>query len=185
MTSTTYLVWIMIAFTMCFLLSSVRITRYDVNSKDCPKDIKDAFFKKHPGAKWLSDMKESLDRVNNHIKNDIIVFLKDCLKKEHILKIIEMTTILKLGQETLAMSYDTLSKISIRKADKYIKKHGVKAANEEFFGDYIESIYYIVFILEEMKSKIKNNEEFKFSNELCVSFKERAKDIRSRLCSKN
>ena len=84
MTSTTYIMWIMVAFTMCFLLSSIRIARYDVNSKDCPKDIKDAFFKKHPGAKWMFDMKESLDRVNNHIKNEVVVFLKERTKEERI-----------------------------------------------------------------------------------------------------
>lgn len=185
MISTTYIMWILAAFTLCIMLSSIKIVRYDVNSKDCPKDIKDAFFKKHPGAKWLSDMKESLDRVNNHITNDVILFLKERIKEEQIFKIVEMTTMLKLGQEILAMSYDTLANISLRRADKYIKKHGVKAANEEFFGDYIENIYYTVFILEEMKSKIISKEEFKFPNELCVSFKERAKDIRGKLCSKN
>lgn len=184
MISTTYIMWILVAFTLCIVLSSVRIVRYDVNSKDCPKDIKDAFFKKHPGAKWLSDMKESLDRVNNHIKNEIVVFLKERIKEEQIFKIVEMTTMLKLGQEILAMSYDTLSKISLRSADKYIRKHGVKAANEEFFGDYIETIYYTVFILEEMKSKIISKEEFRFSNELCDSLKRRAQDIRGELCSK-
>lgn len=185
MISTVNPMLILAVFLIFILLSSVKVVKYDVGSKECPKEIKDAFYKKHPGAKWLSDMKESLDRVNNHIKNDIILFLKDCLKKEHIFKIIEMTTMLKLGQEILAMSYDTLAKISLRKADKYVKKHGVKAANEKFFGDYIENIYYTVFILDEMKSKIKNNEEFKFSNELCDSLKERAQNIRGRLCSKN
>ena len=185
MTSTIYIMWIFAAFILCIMLSSIRIVRYDVNSKDCPKDIKDAFFKKHPGAKWLFDMKESLDRVNNYIRNDIALFLKERLKEEHILKIIEMTTTLKLGHEVLAMSYDELSKISIRKADKYVRKHGVKAANEKFFGDCIENIYYVVFILDEMKSKIVNKEEFRFSNELCDSIKNRARDIRGELCSKN
>ena len=185
MTSTTYIIWIMVAFTMCFLLSSIRIARYDLNSKDCPQHIKDDFYKKHPGAKWMFDMKDSLDRVNNHIKNEVVVFLKERIKEEQIFKIVEMTTMLKLGQEILAMSYDTLAKISLRSADKYIRKHGVKAANEKFFGDYIENIYYTVFILEEMKSKIINKEEFRFPNELCDSLKRRAQDIRGELCSKN
>ena len=185
MISTTNIMWILVAFTICFLLSSVRVVRYDVNSKDCPKDIKDAFFKKHPGAKWLFDMKESLDRVNSHMQNDIIVFLKERIKEESLFKIVEMTTTLKLGQEILTMSYDELSKITIRRADRFVKKHGVKAANEEFFGDYIENIYYIVFILDEMKSKIISKEEFRLPEELCDSIKERAKTIRGRLCSKN
>lgn len=183
MTSTINPMLILAVFLMFILLSSVRVIKYDVGSKDCPKEIKDAFYKKHPGAKWMSDMKDSLDRVNNHIKNDFIVFLKGCLKEEPIFKIIEMTTTLKLGQEVLAMSYDELSKLTLRKADRFIKRHGIKAANEKFFGDYIENIYYIVFILEEMKSKIVNKEEFRFTEELCDSIKERAKNIRGKLCS--
>lgn len=183
MTSTTYIMWIMVAFTICILLSSVRMVKYDINSKDCPQQIKDAFFRKHPGAKWMFDMKASLDRVNNHIKNDIILFLKESIKEEPIFKIIEMTTTLKLGQEILSMSYDELSKISLRRADRFIKKHGIKAANEKFFGDYIENIYYVVFILEEMKSKIISKEEFRFPEELCDSIKERARNIRGKLCS--
>lgn len=174
---------ILAVFLIFILMSSIRVVKYDVGSKDCPKEIKDAFFKKHPGAKWMSDMKDSLDRVNNHIKNDFIVFLKGCLKEEPIFKIIEMTTTLKLGQEVLAMSYDELSKLTLRKADRFIKRHGIKAANEKFFGDYIENIYYIVFILEEMKSKIVNKEEFRFTEELCDSIKERARNIRGKLCS--
>lgn len=185
MTSTIYIMWILAAFTLCIMMSSIRIVRYDVNSKDCPKEIKDVFYKKHPGAKWLFDMKESLDRVNNHIKNEFVVFLKEHIKEEQIFKIFEMTTMLKLGQEILAMSYDTLANISLRSADRYVRKHGVKAANEKFFGDYIENIYYTVFILEEMKSKIINKEEFRFPNELCDSLKRRAQDIRGELCSKN
>lgn len=183
MISTVNPMLILAAFMICILLSSIRVVKYDVGSKDCPKEIKDAFYKKHPGAKWMSDMKDSLDRVNNHIKNDFIVFLKGCLKEEPIFKIIEMTTTLKLGQEVLAMSYDELSKLTLRKADRFIKRHGIKAANEKFFGDYIENIYYIVFILEEMKSKIVNKEEFRFTEELCDSIKERAKNIRGKLCS--
>lgn len=174
---------ILAVFLIFILMSSIRVVKYDVGSKDCPKEIKDAFFKKHPGAKWVSDMKDSLDRVNNHIKNDFIVFLKGCLKEEPIFKIIEMTTTLKLGQEVLAMSYDELSKLTLRKADRFIKRHGIKAANEKFFGDYIENIYYIVFILEEMKSKIVNKEEFRFTEELCDFIKERARNIRGKLCS--
>ncbi|MBQ2396643.1 MAG: hypothetical protein II304_06300 [Bacteroidales bacterium] len=185
MTSTLNLMLILAVFLIFILLSSTRIVRYDLNSKDCPQHIKDDFYKKHPGAKWLFDMKESLDRVNNHIKNEVVVFLKERIKEEQIFKIVEMTTMLKLGQEILAMSYDTLAKISLRSADKYIRKHGVKAANEKFFGDYIENIYYTVFILEEMKSKIINKEEFRFPNELCDSLKRRAQDIRGELCSKN
>lgn len=183
MISTVNPMLILAVFLIFILLSSVRVVKYDVGSKDCPKEIKDAFYKKHPGAKWMSDMKDSLDRVNNHIKNDFIVFLKGCLKEEPIFKIIEMTTTLKLGQEVLAMSYEELSKLTLRKADRFIKRHGIKAANEKFFGDYIENIYYIVFILEEMKSKIVNKEEFRFTEELCDSVKERAKNIRGKLCS--
>lgn len=183
MISTVNPMLILAVFLIFILLSSVRVVKYDVGSKDCPKEIKDAFFKKHPGAKWMSDMKDSLDRVNNHIKNDFIVFLKGCLKEEPIFKIIEMTTTLKLGQEVLAMSYEELSKLTLRKADRFIKRHGIKAANEKFFGDYIENIYYVVFILEEMKSKIVNKEEFRFTEELCDSIKERAKNIRGKLCS--
>lgn len=183
MISTVNIMWIFVAFMICVLLSSVRITKYDINSKDCPQGVKDAFFKKHPGAKWIFDMKASLDRVNNHIKNDIIIFLKESIKEEPIFKIVEMTTMLKLGQEILSMSYDELSKITSRRADRFVKKHGVKAATEEFFGDYIENIYYVIFILDEMKSKIISKEEFRFPEELCDSIKERAKNIRGKLCS--
>lgn len=175
--------WLFVFATLFWVATHIKVKRvmYNISSDDCPKEIKEAYFCKHPGAKWILDMEASFDRVNKHMK-DFASYLKDTeeVKERQIsgLAAIKIITVLTMGQELLGSAYDKLVKISPRKADHIIRKYGTRAATEKYFGDFIEDFYYTAFILDEMRGKIERKEEFDFSKETCASCKERAHNIR-------
>ena len=175
--------WFFVFATLFWAATHIKIqkVRYNISSDDCPKEIKEAYFRKHPGAKWVLEMEASFDKVNKHMK-DFAHYLKDTEEiKEHKisgLAAIEIMTVLTMGQELLGSAYKKLVKISPRKADRIISKYGARAATEKYFGDFIEDFYYTVFVLDEMKGKIERKEEIDFSKETCASCKERAHNIR-------
>lgn len=175
--------WFFVFATILWVVTHTKIKKvqYNIASDDCPKEIKEAYFRKHPGARWILDLEASFDRVNKHMK-DFASYLKDIeeVKERQIsgLAAIEIMTVLTMGQELLGSAYRELVKISPRKADRIIRKYGTRAATEKYFGDFIEDFYYTTFVLDEMKGKIERKEEFDFSKETCAACKERAHNIR-------
>ena len=175
--------WFFVFATLFWVATHIKVkrVRYNISSDDCPKEMNEAYFCKHPGAKWVLEMEASFDRVNKHMK-DFAHYLKDNeeLKEHKIsgLAAFEIMAVLTMGQELLGSAYSKLVKISLRKADRIISKYGAKAATEKYFGDFIEDFYYTAFVLDEMKGKIERKEEFDFSQETCASCKERAHNIR-------
>lgn len=184
MTTVAMVAWFFVFATIFWAVTHIKIKKvqYNISSDDCPKEIKEAYFSKHPGAKWILDLEASFDRVNKHMK-DFASYLKDTeeVKERHIsgLAAIEIMTVLTMGQELLGSAYRKLVKISPRKADRIIRKYGTRAATEKYFGDFIEDFYYTTFVLDEMKGKIERKEEFDFSKETCAACKERAHNIRA------
>lgn len=176
--------WFFVFATLFWAATHIKIqrVRYNISSDDCPKEIKEAYFRKHPGAKWVLEMEASFDKVNKHMK-DFAHYLKDTEEiKDHKisgLAAIEIMAVLTMGQELLESAYKKLVKISPRKADRIIYKYGAKAATEKYFGDFIEDFYYTVFVLDEMKEKIEKKETFDLSKEALASLKNRAHNIRA------
>lgn len=183
MTTVAMFAWAIVFAILFWVTTHIKIKKiqYNISSDDCPKEIKEAYFRKHPGAKWILDLEASFDRVNKHMK-DFASYLKDTeeVKERQIsgLAAIEIMTVLTMGQELLGSAYRELVKISPRKADRIIRKYGTRAATEKYFGDFIEDFYYTTFVLDEMKGKIERKEEFDFSKETCAACKERAHNIR-------
>lgn len=168
--------WFFIFMIIFWGITHIKLKKVNITSDDCPKEIKDVYFNKHPGAKWIIDMKNSFDRVSKHMK-DFTVFLKDN-KNVKSLTAIEIIMVLTMGQQILVNAYEKLAKMSIFKADHIINKHGIKAATEMYFGDYIEDFYYTAFIIDLFKDSIEKKKDFEISKETLVSCKERAHNIR-------
>ena len=174
---------VLVSATLLFIAAHIRIYKvnYNISSNDCPKEIKEAYFRKHPGAKWLLDMKDSLDKVCKHMK-DFALYMKNNeeLKERKIssLAAFEVMLVLSSGETILRNAYKKLNSISVRKADHIIKKYGTNAATEKYFGGFIEDFYYTTFVLDEMKERIEKKEEIDLSHEVLTSCKERAHNIR-------
>lgn len=183
MSTVAMVAWFFVFATLFWAATHIKIQRvnYNISSDECPKEIKEAYFRKHPGAKWVLDMEASFDKVNKHMK-DFAHYLKDNedVKERKIsgLAAIEIMTVLTMGQELLGSAYKKLVKMSPRRADRIIRKYGTRAATEKYFGDFIEDFYYTTFILDEMKEMIEKKEGFYFSKETCAACKERAHNIR-------
>lgn len=175
--------WFFVFATILWVATHTKIKRvqYNISSDDCPKEIKEAYFRKHPGAKWIFYLEASFDRVNKHMK-DFASYLKDTEElKEHkisSLAAIEIITVLTMGQELLESAYRKLVRISPRKADRIIKKYGTNTATEKYFGGLIEDFYYTTFVLDEMKERLERKENINISSEVLTSCKERAHNIR-------
>ena len=75
-------------------------------------------------------------------------------------------------------AYKKLKSISVRKADRIIKKYSTNAATEKYFGSFIEDFYYTTFVIDEMKERIEKNEMDHISSDVLTSCKERAHNIR-------
>ena len=174
--------WIMVSATLLFVAAHIKIYKfkYNISSDECPKEIKEAYFRKHPGAKWILNMVASLDKVNKHMK-DFALYLKNTeeIKERKISSLaVEVMLVLSSGKTILRNAYKKLNSISVRKADRIINKHGIKAVTEMYFGDYIEDFYYIAFIIDLFKDSIEKKKDFEISKETLVSCKERAHNIR-------
>ena len=175
--------WILVSAILLFVAAHIKVYKvnYNISSNDCPKEIKEAYFQKHPGAKWLLDMKDSLEKVCKHMK-DFALYMKNNeeLKERKIsgLAAVEVMMVLSMGEQLLRNAYEKLYRISLRKADQIIKKYGTNAATEKYFGDLIEDFYYTTFVLDEMKERIEKKEEIDISHEALTSCKERAHNIR-------
>ena len=173
--------WFFIFMIILWGITHIKVKKVNVTSDDCPKEIKEAYFRKHPGAKWIFYLEASFDRVNKHMK-DFASYLKDTEElKEHkisSLAAIEIITVLTMGQELLESAYRKLVRISPRKADRIIKKYGTNTATEKYFGGLIEDFYYITFVLDEMKERLERKENIDISSEVLTSCKERAHNIR-------
>lgn len=86
--------------------------------------------------------------------------------------------VLSSGETILRNAYKKLNSISVRKADRIIRKYGTNAATEKYFGSFIEDFYYTTFVIGEMKEIIEKKEEIDLSHEVLTSCKERAHNIR-------
>lgn len=175
--------WILAFATFLFVAAHIKIykVKYNISSDECPKEIKEAYFRKHPGAKWIFNMVASLDKVNKHMK-DFALYLKNTeeFKERKIsnLAAFEVMLVLSSGETILRNAYKKLNSISVRKADRIIKKYGTNAATEKYFGSFIEDFYYTTFVIDEMKERIEKNEMDHISSDVLTSCKERAHDIR-------
>ena len=175
--------WIMVSATLLFVAAHIKIysVKYNILSDDCPEKIKELYFRKHPGAKWILDMVNSLDKVNKHMK-DFAHYLKNTeeFKERKIssLAALEIMLVLSSGETILRNAYKKLNSISVRKADRIIRKYGTNAATEKYFGSFIEDFYYTTFVIDEMKERIEKKEETDLSHEVLTSCKERAHNIR-------
>lgn len=175
--------WIMVSATLLFVAAHIKIYRvkYNISSDDCPEKIKELYFRKHPGAKWIFDMVNSLDKVNKHMK-DFAHYLKNTEefkeRKFSGLSALEVMLVLSSGETILRNAYKKLNSISVRKADRIIRKYGTNAATEKYFGSFIEDFYYTTFVIDEMKERIEKKEEIDLSHEVLTSCKERAHNIR-------
>ena len=173
--------WIMASATLLFVAAHIKIYRYNISSDECPKEIKEAYFRKHPGAKWILNMAASLDKVKQHMK-DFSLYLKNTeeFKERKIssLAAFEVMLVLSSGETILRNAYKKLNSISVRKADHIIKKYGTNAATEKYFGSFIEDFYYTTFVIDEMKERLEKKEMIHLSNDVLTSCKERAHNIR-------
>lgn len=175
--------WILVSATLLFVAAHIKIykVKYNISSDDCPEKIKEIYFQKHPGAKWILNMVNSLDKVNKHMK-DFALYLKDTeeFKERKIssLGAFEAMLVLYSGEAILRNAYKKLNSISVRKADRIIRKYGTNAATEKYFGSFIEDFYYTSFVIDEMKERLGNKEEIDLSHEVLTSCKERAHNIR-------
>ena len=174
---------ILVSATLLFVAAHIKIykVKYNISSDDCPKDVKELYFRKHPGAKWILNMANSLDKVNKHMK-DFALYLKDTeeFKERKISSLVafEVMLVLSSGESILRNAYKKLDSISVRKADRIIRKYGINAATEKYFGSFIEDFYYTSFVIDEMKERLENKEEIDLSHEVLTSCKERAHNIR-------
>ena len=175
--------WIMVSAIFLFVAVHIKIykVKYNISSDDCPEKIKELYFRKHPGAKWIFDMVNSLDKVNKHMK-DFAHFLKNTeeFKERKIssLAAFEIMLVLSSGETILRNACKKLNSISVRKADHIIKKYGTNAATEKYFGSFIEDFYYTTFVIDEIKERLEKKESIDISNEVLISCKERAHNIR-------
>lgn len=175
--------WIMVSATLLFVAAHIKIynVKYNISSDECPKEIKEVYFRKHPGAKWILNMVASLDKVNKHMK-DFALYLKNTeeFKERKIssLAAFEVMLVLSSGEAILRNAYKKLNSISVRKADRIIKKYSTNAATEKYFGSFIEDFYYTTFVIDEMKERLEKKESIDISNEVLTSCKERAHNIR-------
>lgn len=175
--------WILVSATLLFVAAHIKIykVKYNISSDDCPEKIKEIYFRKHPGAKWILNMIASLDKVDKHMK-DFALYLKDTEefkeRKTSSLGAFEAMLVLSSGKAILRNAYKKLNSISVRKADRIIKKYGTNAATEKYFGSFIEDFYYTSFVIDEMKERLENKEEIDLSHEVLTSCKERAHNIR-------
>lgn len=102
--------WIMVSATLLFVAAHIKIYkfRYNISSDECPKEIKEAYFRKHPGAKWILNMVASLDKVNKHMK-DFALYLKNTeeFKERKIssLAAFEVMLVLSSGETILRNAY--------------------------------------------------------------------------------
>lgn len=175
--------WILVSATLLFVAAHIKIykVKYNILSDGCPEKIKEIYFQKHPGAKWILNMVNSLDKVNKHMK-DFALYLKDTeeVKERKIssLGAFEAMLVLSSGETILRNAYKKLNSISVRKADRIIRKYGINAATEKYFGSFIEDFYYTTFVIDEMKERIEKKGEIDLSHEVLTSCKERAHNIR-------
>ena len=181
--STVAVAWIMVSATLLFVAAHIKIykVKYNISSDECPKEIKEAYFRKHPGAKWILNMVASLDKVNKHMK-DFALYLKNNEeskeRKISSLAAFEVMLVLSSGEVISKNAYKKPYSISVRKADHIIKKYGTNAATEKYFGSFIEDFYYTTFVIDEMKERIEKNEMDHISSDVLTSCKERAHNIR-------
>lgn len=175
--------WVLVSATLLFVAAHIKIykVKYNISSDDCPEKIKELYFRNHPGAKWILNMVNSLDKVNKHMK-DFALYLKDTdedkERKISSLAAFEAMLVLSSGETILRNAYKKLNSISVRKADRIIRKYGTNAATEKYFGSFIEDFYYTTFIIDEMKERLEKKEEIDLSHEVLTSCKERAHNIR-------
>lgn len=179
------MMWLFAAVSIMFLLSHVRVRVVKINplDKDCPEEAKKAFFKKHPGAKWMIDMSDSFDKVDEEIKN-FALYMKEKTNANAIdspISCVETVIVMETCQSILADAYKKLRKIGLRKADRVVQKIGHNAATEKYFGGYIEDFYFSTFIIKEFRNAFDNGEkEFHLTKELTQTCKDRAHEIRMR-----
>ena len=179
------MMWLFAAVSVMFLLSHVKINVVKINplDKNCPEEAKKAFFKKHPGAKWMIDMSDSFDKVDEEIKN-FALYMKEKTNAnaiESMISYVETIIVMETCQSILADAYKKLRKIGLRKADRIVQKIGHNAATEKYFGVYIEDFYFSTFIIKEFRNAFDNGEkEFHLTKELTQTCKDRAHEIRMR-----
>ena len=110
-------------------------------------------------------MVNSLDKVNKHMK-DFALYLKDTEefkeRKVSCLFVFEVMLVLSSGETILRNAYKKLNSISVRKADRIIRKYGTNAATEKYFGSFIEDFYYTTFVIDEMKEKLRRKKRLIF-----------------------
>lgn len=174
---------VLVSATLLFVAAHIKIYRvkYNISSDDCPEKIKELYFRKHPGVKWILNMVNSLDKVDKHMK-DFALYLKDTevFKEREFSSIYAFPVmwVLSSGETILRNAYKKLNSISVRKADHIIRKYGTNAATEKYFGSFIEDFYYITFVIDEIKERIEKKDGIDLSHEVLTSCKERAHNIR-------
>ena len=172
--------WVFVFIILLFVAARIRIhkVKYNISSNDCPNEIIGAYFRKHPGAKWLLDMKDSLDKVCKHMV-DFALYIKNNEElKERKTYRLAAVEVLSMGALLLRNAYGKLDRISLRKADRILKKYGTNTATEKYFGGLIEDFYYTTFVLDEMKERLERKENIDISSEVLTSCKKRAHNIR-------
>lgn len=174
--------WSAVAFLLMYAATHIRIKRvsYNIADPNCPPEIKERYFREHPGAKWILDMEASFDKVDAHMK-EIAMYMKEdkeaTVQRINTLEAIQILIVMQLRQELLCNAYKDLVKLRHR-ADRIIRKLGTKKATEKYFGDYIEDFYYTSFILDEVKGALERKEPIDLNPAKVGACKERAHNIR-------
>lgn len=174
----TILPWFVVAMFIGFIMTRVKIHVVKVSNKDIENnpELKKMFFKKHPGAEWIYDFLESMDKVDKHIK--------DCAEeaksadKASTMHMLELIMVMSTGQGLLHECYKKVHKIPIRKADRIVRKYGKNGATEKYFGEFIEDFYFTTFVIDKILEEAKNGEEVHDHHEVFEECKARAHAVR-------
>ena len=173
-----WVAWAMLFVVVGWVATHVRIKRVNVNVADenCPPELKEAFYKKHPGAKWLTDYLNSvkkfdarLDESAEKVKNN---------EKSQFLQDMEMIMVISTGKTLIGQNLDKIKKFTPRKADRVLRKYGsANAATEAMFGDFVEDFLFTSFVLD----AFEESEDFKPAAEhdkIFAEAKKRAHEMR-------
>lgn len=150
-------------FILCtmFIMCSMFFSKFSfrvraVKLEDCPEEVKDQYFLKHPGVKWCFHTVEAFKKITN-VYNNFTEFVSQqidensykCLECEMLL--IEMIFALESLSSITTTALTEYNKISQLRINLMVRMYGFNKTTEKLLGKYTDRIAFLLEKLDTVK----------------------------------
>lgn len=170
-------VWAIVFITVGWAATHVHIkkVKIDLNDENTPSELKEAFYEKHPGVKWLTDYLDSVKKFDARLNKSAEKVKSD--EKCDFLHKMGIMVVISAGKDLISQNLDKIKKFTTRKADRVYRKYGsANAATEAMFGNFVEDFLYTSFVLDAFEES-KDFETGDYHKTISEA-KKRAREIR-------